>query len=91
MTIHADGSKEVTGSLGDPKQLEDEVHKGDWNDYVIIAKGNHLEQFINGKEMIDVVDEQSDKAATSGIIALQLHAGQPMTVEFKDLRIKELK
>ncbi len=41
--------------------------------------------------MIDVVDEQSDKAATSGIIALQLHAGQPMTVEFRDLRVKELK
>jgi hypothetical protein len=89
--IHADGSKEVVGKLGDFKELEDEIHHGGWNDYVIIAKGNHLQQFINGKEMIDVVDEQSDKAATSGIIALQLHAGQPMTVEFKDLRIKELK
>ena len=81
----------MVGSLGDFAKLEDEVHKGDWNEYVIIAKGNHLEQFINGKEMIDVVDEQTAKAATSGVIALQLHAGQPMTVEFKDLRIKELK
>jgi type 1 glutamine amidotransferase len=90
--IHSDGSKEVTGSLGSAADLENEIHKGDWNDYVIIAKGNHLQQFINGKEMIDVVDEQTDKAATSGIIALQLHAGQPgkceMTVQFKDLRIK---
>jgi hypothetical protein len=91
VVIHADGSKEVVGKLGDFVELESEIHHGDWNDYVIIAKGNHLEQFINGKEMIDVVDEQTDKAATSGIIALQLHAGQPMTVEFKDLRIKELK
>ena len=89
--IHADGKLEVVGSLGDFAQLEDEVHKGDWNEYVIIAQGNHLEQFINGKEMIDVVDEQTEKAATSGVIALQLHAGKPMTVEFKDLRIKELK
>ena len=30
-----------------------EIHGGDWNEYVIIAKGNHLEQFINGKQMID--------------------------------------
>jgi len=92
--IHADGSKEVTGSLGSAADLENEIHKGAWNDYVIIAKGNHLQQFINGKEMIDVVDEQTGKAAASGVIALQLHAGQPgkceMTVQFKDLRIKTL-
>ena len=87
-----DGTKEVIGSLGSAADLENEIHKGDWNDYVIIAKGNHLQQFINGKEMMDVVDEQSDVAAKSGVIALQLHAGQPgkceMTVQFKNLRIK---
>jgi len=90
--IHSDGKKEVTGSLGSRADLENEIHKGAWNEYIIIAKGNHLQQFINGKEMIDVVDEQTEKAATSGVIALQLHAGPPgkceMTVQFKDLRIK---
>ncbi len=89
--IHEDGKKEVTGSLGDFAKLEDEVRKGEWNDYVIIAQGNHLQQFINGKAMIDVVDEQKEKSAAAGVIALQLHAGKSMTVEFKDLRIKELK
>jgi hypothetical protein len=88
VVIHADGKIEAVGSLGDPAALEDEIHKGDWNDYVVIAKGNHLQQFINGKAMVDVVDEQTDKAATAGIIALQLHHGEPMTVQFKDLRIK---
>jgi hypothetical protein len=86
--IHADGTKEVTGSLGSAEDLENEIHHGGWNDYVIIAQGNHLQQFINGKAMIDVVDEEADKAASTGIIALQLHAGEPMTVQFKDLRIK---
>jgi hypothetical protein len=88
--VHPDGKIEVTGSLGDPKELEESINKRDWNEYVIIAKGNHLQQFINGKPMIDFVDEQKEKAATSGIIALQLHAGKPMTVEFKNLRIKML-
>ena len=90
--IHADGKLEVTGSLGSAADLEKEIHQGAWNEYVIIAKGNHLQQFINGKEMMEVVDEQKEKAATSGVIALQLHAGQPgkceMTVQYKDLRIK---
>jgi type 1 glutamine amidotransferase len=89
VVVHADGKIEKAGSLGDREALENEIHKGDWNEYVIIAKGNHLQQFINGKAMIDMVDEQTDKAAASGVIALQLHAGQPMTVQFKDLRIKE--
>jgi hypothetical protein len=91
VVIHADGKKEVVGSLGGFMELQNEIHPDGWNEYVIIAKGNHLQQFINGKEMIDVVDEESDKAAASGVIALQLHHGPPMTVEFKDLRIKELK
>jgi len=39
---------------------------------------------------MDLVDEQKEKAAASGVIALQLHAGKPMHVEFKNLRIKML-
>jgi type 1 glutamine amidotransferase len=89
VVVHADGKIEVVGSLGDRAALENEIHKGEWNDYVIIARGNHIEQSINGKAMIDLVDEQKEKAAASGFIALQLHAGQPMLVQFKDLRIKE--
>ncbi len=79
----------MTGSLGDSAALENEIRKGDWNDYVIIADGNHLQQFINGKLMIDVIDQQTEKLAATGVIALQLHHGEPMTVQFKDLRIKE--
>lgn len=91
VTISADGKKEVTGSFGSLQDLGKEIHKGDWNEYVIIARGDHLQQFINGKQMIDVVDDENGKAASTGVIALQLHAGPPMKVEYKDLRIKELK
>jgi hypothetical protein len=88
VVIHEDGKIEVVGSLGNLADLEKDIHHDDWNDYVIIAKGNHIQQFINGKQMVDVVDEQTSKSASSGTIALQLHHGEPMTVEFKDLRIK---
>lgn len=82
---------EVTGSVGDSKEIQAGIKKEDWNDYVIIAKGNHLQHFINGKQTVDVTDEQESKAAKSGILALQLHAGPPMTVEYKNIRIKTLK
>lgn len=82
---------EVVGSVGNSAEIQNSIKKEDWNDYVILAKGNHLQHFINGKQTVDVTDEQESKAAKSGILALQLHAGPPMTVEFKNIRIKTLK
>jgi hypothetical protein len=86
-----DDKKQVVGSLGDAAAIEASVKKGGWNDYVIIAKGNHLQQFVNGKPTIDVVDECEAKRAMSGVLALQLHAGPPMMAQFKNIRLKALK
>ncbi len=86
-----DGNKHVLGSLGDPANIGAAIRKGDWNQYVIIAKGNHLRQFINGEQTVDVTDECESKRAQSGMLALQIHAGPPMMVQFKDIRIKVLK
>jgi hypothetical protein len=90
VTIGADGKKEPV-AIGDKDELQAKIKNEDWNDYRIVAKGNHLEHYINGVLMSEVIDNQKDKAATSGIIALQAHQGPPMTVQFKDLKIKELK
>jgi hypothetical protein len=86
-----DDKKQVVGSVGSAADIEGSLKKGDWNDYVIIAKGNHLQQFVNGKQTIDVTDECEAKRAMSGILALQLHAGPPMMAQFKNIRLKELK
>jgi hypothetical protein len=82
---------EVAGKIGDSKEIQASIRTNDWNDYVIIAKGNHLQHFINGKQTIDVTDEQETKAATAGILALQIHQGEPMKIQFKNFRIKSLK
>src|SRR6266498_2230311 len=81
---------EVVGSLGKSEEIQASFKTDDWNDYVIIAQGNHLQHFINGKQTADVTDEDEARAVKSGILALQLHAGQPMTVQFKNIRIKML-
>jgi uncharacterized protein (TIGR03067 family) len=80
--------KKVTGSLGSSDEIQAAIKQADWNDYVIIAQANHLQQFINGKQTIDVTDECESKRAMNGVLALQLHAGQPMKVQFRDLRLK---
>lgn len=81
---------EVVGSFGDSADIQAGFKEDDWNDYIIIAKGNHLQHFINGRQTADVTDEDAPRAAASGIVALQLHAGLPMTVQFRNIRMKTL-
>jgi len=87
----ADGKKQVVGSVGDAAAIEASIKKDGWNDYTIIAKGNHIVQILNGHVTVDLTDEEDAKAAKSGIVALQIHAGHPMMCQFKNIRIKSLK
>ncbi|MBI3210399.1 MAG: DUF1080 domain-containing protein [Candidatus Solibacter usitatus] len=59
----------------------------DWNSYEIFADGPRIKLHFNGIQTIDT----TDTVASSGIVALQLHAGEEMRVEFRNIRIKELK
>ena len=86
--IGPDGKVTVVASLGDTKDIQTGIKKEDWNEYVILAKGNELTHIINGRVTAQVIDEQPEKRAMSGILALQLHAGPAMTVQFKNIRIK---
>ncbi len=88
--ITPQGEKKTTGQTTPESEILASYKKGEWNDYTIIAQGNHLIQKVNGLVTIDVTDNQKDNAATSGLLALQLHAGPPMTVQFKEIRLKKL-
>ena len=63
------------------------VHSDGWNDFVIICKGHHMIGELNGEVTYDLVDYYGDE---TGLIGLQIHAGAPMRVDFKNLVIKEL-
>jgi hypothetical protein len=81
---------EVTGSVGKSDEIQAKIKSGDWNEYRVVAKGGHLQHFINGVQTIDVTDETA-VGAKKGALALQLHAGPPMVVQFKDIVLKEVK
>ena len=85
-----DGTKHIE-PLGDPAKLLAKVKNREWNEYRIIAKGSKIKLLINGVLMAEVDDRDKKNAAKSGVIALQMHQGPPMKVQFKDLRIKMLK
>ncbi|MEW6355528.1 MAG: DUF1080 domain-containing protein [Planctomycetota bacterium] len=91
VVIDENGKIEVVGKLGEAKEINADYKPKDWNHYRIIAKGNRIMQYLNGKQTIDLVDNDPKGRALEGILALQIHAGPPMVVEFKDIRLKELK
>ena len=102
MVIDKDGNKNVVGKVADKDELIKAGYykEKDWNEYRIIAQGNHLMHYLNGYPTMQLVDndrvtnpnDPKDRkgAAREGLLALQIHAGDPMVVEFKDIRIKQL-
>jgi len=102
MVIDEKGGKEVVSNVSDVDEL---IKAGyykdkDWNEYHIIAQGNHLKHYLNGYQTMELIDndrltnpddpKDRNGAARQGILALQIHAGPPMIVEFKDIRVRHL-
>ncbi len=73
------------GILSENKAGEKVVKTDEWNEYVVIAEGSRVKTYINGELCVDV-----DDAAISrrGVFGLQIHAGGPMEVRFKDLKLE---
>ena len=89
VTWTRDNKEEVQPLPMTSEELQQTIKEKDWNEYVIIADGNHLTHKINGHTTAEVIDESPD-ALKSGIIAIQVHAGGPMKVQVKDIYLKKL-
>jgi len=63
---------------------------GEWNDYEVAAVGSKIELSINGVTTVRYTEED-EKIAREGIFAVQIHSGGPMEVQFRNIRIKEVK
>ena len=72
-----------------PDNFEKSLKKGDWNEYTISANGDHIVLKVNGVTTVDYKEPDAE-IARKGIIALQVHSGGPLKVEFRNIRIKSL-
>lgn len=88
--IGSTGTVHPMGSVGRAEEIASVLRKNDWNDYAIIARGNLLTHLINGRVTAQTTDTQEGARSFHGILALQLHTGEPMTVQFRNLRLKSL-
>ncbi len=76
------------GSLGDSDEIQSHIKSEDWNTYRIVAQGFHFQHSINGVQTADCVDKDEKERRAEGLLALQLHAGPPMKVQFKNIKLK---
>ncbi len=84
-----DAGKEHIADLMSEEKFQSIFKLNEWNEVIIIAKGNNVQHYMNGHLILDFTDESESKLL-DGVIALQLHAGAPMWAEYKDIRIKKL-
>ena len=93
-----DNSKEVGGLYEtsmrawvrkpDPTVISKLVKPGTWTDLLVSAIGDSITVSLNGTKVTELLNDP--KCLKEGHIALQLHGGQDMRVQFKDLAIQEL-
>lgn len=61
-----------------------------WHDYRILAEGNHHRHWIDGHPTADLIDLDTKNRALEGVLAVQVHVGPAMKIQYKDFTLKEL-
>ena len=64
---------------------------GEWNEYRVLAEGAHIQTWINGQQISDLVDEQKLKSHPKGFIGLQVHGvgnSGPFDVAWRNIKIR---
>jgi type 1 glutamine amidotransferase len=89
VTIAKDGSRAAT-EITSAETFNSSIKRDDWNEYHIRCYGNQITLKINGITTADLTDQQVDAFDRTGKLALQVHSGPSMKVEFKDIELKRL-
>jgi choline-sulfatase len=88
------GEKVVVDTEGQPwvvgKLPYKEFAPDEWHEYRVLVRGNHHQHWIDGYPTADLIDFDSKGRALEGVLAVQVHVGPPMQVQYKDFKIKHL-
>jgi 3-keto-disaccharide hydrolase len=78
----------ATAPEADRAKITAAVARGDWMDLLLVVEGRLLKHYVNGVQTAEILDDDDANRATTGVLALQVHAGEPMRIQFKDIRLK---
>ena len=88
------GEKVIVDGQGQPwvvgKLPFKEFKPSEWHDYRVLVRGNHHQHWIDGHPTADLIDFDEKGRALEGVLAVQVHVGPSMTIQYQDFRIKHL-
>ena len=88
------GEKVIVDQQGQPWVVGQlpfrEFPAGEWHDYRVLVRGNHHRHWIDGHPTADLIDLDEQGRALEGVLAIQVHVGPAMKIQYKDFRIKHL-
>lgn len=88
------GEKVIVAPDGQPWMVGEMERKtfapGEWHEYRVLVEGNHHRHWIDGHPTADLIDFDEKGRALEGVLAMQVHVGPPMTVQFREIRIRHL-
>ncbi|HEV3079322.1 MAG TPA: DUF1080 domain-containing protein [Gemmataceae bacterium] len=87
--IYDESRRNKVLAQSDMTKLNKVLRRDDWNDYEIRAEGRRMRTYLNGVLCVDYT-EKDEKIPQQGRLGLQIHAGGPAEVWFKDIRLEEL-
>jgi hypothetical protein len=89
--IGPDGASRQIASLemtaGELKTL---IKPGEWNQVHLIARGNTIVNIVNGHVTAFIVDDDPKGRSLKGLLGFQIHVGDPMKIEFRNIYLKNL-
>jgi hypothetical protein len=75
---------------GDENSHPMDFKVADWNQIHMIASGHTFTQFINGRLMSMLIDEDSTKFKPKGLIGLQCAGSGTMRITFRNLWLRTM-
>jgi hypothetical protein len=91
VVVDESGKPVFEQSLGSTDSLARSLKLNDWNEYHLIVIGNRMQHYINGVLMSDAIVNDVAHRKASGLLGLQAHVTPEMRVEFRNIRLKQLK
>ncbi len=85
VVVDPDGQPWVVGTM--PVK---EFAPGEWHDYRVLVEGNHHQHWIDGHPTTDLIDLDEEGRSLEGVLAVQVHVGPAMEIQYKDFKIKHL-
>ena len=90
VSINKEGKRKAT-PMDEGTDFLKHYKSGNWNHYRIVCVGDSITLFLNGVKMCDIVDLDPSTKKEHGYIGLQMHRGDPMKVQFKNLYLTPIK